>query len=93
MSNNYQRDSCHITLMFYNPSKYYWNLYSYEFYRATVALGGRPHWGKHFNMTFSEVKTLYPDLDKFLEVRKQLDPNGLFLNSLMRDTFGFLDVN
>ena len=77
--------------MMYNPSMFYWNLYYYEFYKVTVPLGGRPHWGKHFNMTFSEVKDLFPMVFTFLNVRKKLDPDGIFLNTLMRKTFGFSD--
>ena len=68
---------------------FYWNLYSYQFYKATLPLGGCPHWGKHFNMTFNEVKNIFPNVSTFLNVRKKFDPDGLFLNSLMRKTFGF----
>ena len=88
MSNNYKVDSCHITKMFYNPSEYYWNTYKSEFYKATLKYRGRPHWGKSFNMTPGEVDELYPKFQEFLNIRKRLDPNGVFLNQLMKDTFG-----
>jgi len=51
-------------------------------------LGGRPHWGKHFSLRRSEVEAMYPDsLDKFRDIRKQLDPKGVFSNSLIHEFF------
>jgi len=51
-------------------------------------LGGRPHWGKHFSLTRAEAEKMYPDsFDKFRQIRKQLDPNGVFGNTLIRDLF------
>jgi FAD/FMN-containing dehydrogenase len=48
--------------------------------------GGRPHWGKHFSLRRSEVEAMYPDsYDKFSQIRKDLDPNGVFGNSLLRE--------
>jgi FAD/FMN-containing dehydrogenase len=52
--------------------------------------GGRPHWGKHFSLTREEVEAMYPDsYDKFREIRQQLDPRGVFGNTLLRDLFDF----
>jgi len=52
-------------------------------------LGGRPHWGKHFSLKRSELEAMYPDsFDKFRQIRKQLDPKGVFSNTLIRQ---FLD--
>lgn len=53
-------------------------------------VGGRPHWGKHFSLRRSEVEAMYPhSYDKFRDIRKQLDPNGIFGNSLLRDLFDY----
>jgi FAD/FMN-containing dehydrogenase len=50
--------------------------------------GGRPHWGKHFTLTRSEAEAMYPDsYDKFRKVRKELDPKGVFSNTLVRQLF------
>jgi FAD/FMN-containing dehydrogenase len=50
--------------------------------------GGRPHWGKHFTLRRSEVEAMYPDsYEKFRQVRKELDPNGVFANTLLRQLF------
>jgi FAD/FMN-containing dehydrogenase len=52
-------------------------------------LGGRPHWGKHFSLRRSEVEAMYGDsLDQFRKLRKQLDPKGVFSNTLLREFFG-----
>ena len=85
---NYKRDSCHITQLFYNPNEYYYNLYSDGFFNATRKYKGRPHWGKAFNMSPEEAHRLYPKLKKFLEIRKKLDPDGIFLNEFLKKTFG-----
>jgi FAD/FMN-containing dehydrogenase len=47
----------------------------------------RPHWGKMGYLDAAGFRAAYPDLDKFLAVRAQLDPNGLFLNDFFRHAF------
>jgi FAD/FMN-containing dehydrogenase len=50
--------------------------------------GGRPHWGKHFSLTRAEVEAMYPDTyEKFRTFRQQLDPRGVFSNTLLRQLF------
>ena len=50
--------------------------------------GGRPHWGKHFTLRRSEVEAMYPDsFEKFRKIRKELDPQGVFSNTLIRRLF------
>jgi L-gulonolactone oxidase len=50
--------------------------------------GGRPHWGKNFTLTRNEVVELYgPSLDEFIRVRRQFDPDNIFVNSFVRDFF------
>ena len=52
--------------------------------------GGRPHWGKHFSLTRREVQEMYPDTyDTFARIRKELDPNGVFGNTLLRELFPY----
>jgi FAD/FMN-containing dehydrogenase len=52
--------------------------------------GGRPHWGKHFSLTRSEVEAMYPDsYEKFRQIRKNLDPDGVFGNTLLRDLLNY----
>ena len=49
---------------------------------------GRPHWGKHHTKTAAEFAGLYPEFETFREARRDLDPEGLFLNEHLRDVFG-----
>jgi L-gulonolactone oxidase len=54
------------------------------------AFGGRPHWGKHFTLTRREVQEMYPDTyDTFARIRQELDPKGVFGNTLLRELFPY----
>ena len=54
------------------------------------AFGGRTHWGKHFTLTRREVQEMYPDTyDTFARLRKELDPKGVFGNTLLRELFAY----
>ena len=42
-------------------------------------LGGRPHWAKNFD-TSKEIPDMYgSDMDQFMKVRNEVDPEGMFL--------------
>lgn len=49
--------------------------------------GGRPHWGKIHTFTGEDLANAYPAFGDFNKIRKQLDPNGMFLNDLFRGIF------
>lgn len=51
------------------------------------AYEGRPHWGKRHTRTTDELRTLYPDFDRFVALRRRLDPNGKFLNGYLKSLF------
>jgi FAD-linked oxidoreductase len=48
---------------------------------------GRPHWGKRHTRTQSELRHLYPEFDRFRELRRKLDPRGKFLNAYLKELF------
>lgn len=50
-------------------------------YDATV------HWGKIHLLTRDRAERLFPELPTFLEVRRELDPQGVFLNDHTRALF------
>lgn len=50
--------------------------------------GGRPHWGKLHTQDSESLKALYPHWDDFQRVRKQIDPDGRFLNKHLASLFG-----
>lgn len=47
-------------------------------------LGGRPHWGKLNVLDVAEWKAAFPLIDRFIAVRRRLDPTGVFLNDWLR---------
>jgi FAD-linked oxidoreductase len=49
---------------------------------------GRPHWGKLHSMDVAALRGVYPHLDRFREIRAQLDPTGKFLNPHLESIFG-----
>ena len=52
------------------------------------AYGGRPHWGKKHTLNAADLQQLYPKWDDFQAIRKQMDPDCIFLNDYLRDLFG-----
>lgn len=59
--------------------------------RGWMALGGRPHWGKMFGLPSEQIDwhALYgADLDSFRAIRRDMDPQGVFLNDFTRLLMG-----
>ena len=52
------------------------------------AHGGRPHWAKKHNLAATDLKLLYPAWDRFLAVRRRLDPGGVFVSPYLRQLLG-----
>ena len=48
---------------------------------------GRPHFGKVNDLTNKKVEKLYPDVNRFLEIRKRYDPFGIFMSPYMKQLF------
>lgn len=52
---------------------------------AIAPVSGRPHWGKQPYLRDAEFyRSVYPRWDDFVELRRQLDPAGTFLNDALR---------
>jgi FAD/FMN-containing dehydrogenase len=68
------------------PGADYWG-----YLRSVDALlsdfSARVHWGKLHFLTPERLHALYPEADKFIEKRRELDPNGTFLNAHLRELF------
>ena len=62
-------------------------------YEATAHLNIRYHWGKHFptDADSDDIKKMYPKYEDFTRIRAVMDPNGVFLNPFLEETFGFRD--
>jgi len=50
--------------------------------------GGRPHWGKKHSLQAKDLAPLYPDWERFLQIKKEMDPHGIFLNDYLKQLFG-----
>lgn len=48
---------------------------------------GRPHWGKLNTLQRDDFAALYPHWQDFEQVRRELDPEGRFLNDYLRSLF------
>ena len=52
-----------------------------------LASGGRPHWGKTFNTEIDFGKLYGENLQQFNRIRREMDPQGIFLNDFTRRVF------
>lgn len=50
--------------------------------------GGRPHWGKRNSKSAATLAPLYPEWDRFQEIRDQLDPQRTFSNAYVNKALG-----
>jgi FAD/FMN-containing dehydrogenase len=68
------------------PGTDYW-----DYLRSVDALlsefSARVHWGKLHFLTPERLHALYPEADKFIALRREFDPDGVFLNSHLRELF------
>jgi len=86
LSPAYGRDSAHISLHVFKGKAYQ------PYFDAMESIfrnhKGRPHWGKLHTLSANELAPLYPMWAKFCNIRKTLDPKGLFMNGYLRQLFG-----
>ncbi|GGJ21389.1 FAD-binding protein [Streptomyces brasiliensis] len=55
---------------------------------ALDAFDPRPHWGKVFTVPAQVLRGRYERLGDFLALARELDPNGTFANTFVRDALG-----
>ena len=47
--------------------------------------GGRPHWAKNFStITGAELQAMYPEMESWVRVRNEVDPEGMFVGDWHR---------
>ena len=56
--------------------------------RIGEEMQGRPHWGKQHWADYTYLRTVYPKLEAFNDLRRSLDPTGTFLNNFLRRSLG-----
>jgi FAD/FMN-containing dehydrogenase len=52
--------------------------YFERFWQVMRPLAARPHWGKEFDHDAAELRPLYPNFDRFLDLRDAVDPQRVF---------------
>ena len=51
--------------------------------------GGKPHWGKHYDVTLDQLTTMDKDsASRFIDVRNKLDPHRMFTNDFLKRLLG-----
>jgi len=86
LSPAYRRDSAYIAVHMYKGMAYD------EYFGAMEGIfkkyNGRPHWGKMHHRTSEELAMLYPKWEDFQNLRREMDPNGTFLNPYLKSLMG-----
>ena len=81
----YRRDSMSIAVHRYFEEDYQ------PYFRTLEPIfrkhGGRPHWGKLNTLNGEDFRRLYPHWDDFAVIRRQMDPEGRFLNPYLSGLF------
>lgn len=52
------------------------------------AYDGRPHWGKVHTLRGEGLLSRYPDAERWLRIRRELDPSGIFLTRYLSGLLG-----
>ena len=82
LSPNYRTATCVISVSG-TPGTDYW-----DYLRSVDALlapfDARVHWGKLHFLTPERLHARYPQAQAFIDVRRELDPQGVFLNDHLR---------
>lgn len=56
--------------------------------RLMLGHGGRPHLGKLIYLEPAQLKSVYPNWDKFNSLRRRMDPSHVFWTKQMEERFG-----
>ena len=68
------------------PGDDYWP-YLRSVDRLLGEFGARVHWGKLHFLTAAQLAERYPESPRFVAIRREFDPEGVFLNDHLRPLF------
>jgi FAD/FMN-containing dehydrogenase len=85
LSSNYGRTTTVISVSGM-PGQDYWP-YLRRVDRLLGEFGARVHWGKLHFLTREQLAERYPESGRFIAIRRELDPDGIFLNDHLRPLF------
>ena len=80
------RATCYVAVHMFERMA--WRAYFGAVEEIMRELGGRPHWGKRHFQSVESLRPLYPDWDRFADVRARLDPSGIFTNAYIERVLG-----
>jgi FAD/FMN-containing dehydrogenase len=86
LSTGYDRENAYVAIhqsVGMPPEEYF-----ADFAEICAAVGGRPHWGKMHPLGAQEFEALYPRFPQVAALRREVDPEGLFLNDHLRSVLG-----
>ena len=86
LSPAYGRESAYIAIHMYKGMP--WKEYFDAMEEIFLAHEGRPHWGKKHSLQAPQLASRYPLWNQFQAMRKQMDPDGIFLNPYLENLFG-----
>lgn len=89
LSTAHGRDTAYVAVHMFKGTPF--ESYFRDVESVMRGLGGRPHWGKMHYLGASELGPLYPEWNTFLDVRRSLDPHGIFVNDYVKRIFGVAD--
>lgn len=80
------RESAYIAVHMYKGIEF--EPYFRSVAEIMASYAGRPHWGKMHWLDDEALESLYPRWGDFIASRRELDPDGVFENSYVRQVFG-----
>ena len=85
LSSNYRTATTVISVSG-QPGRDYWG-YLRTVDRLLGEFGARVHWGKLHFLTPDQLAERYPESARFIAIRREFDPEGVFLNDHLRPLF------
>jgi len=86
LSMNYERESVALHFTWKNRWPEVQHVIS-QVEAVLAPFAPRAHWGKLFNLPATHIRSVYPRIYDFLDLRAQWDPQGKFVNHWMQHTF------
>ncbi len=81
------RDSVSLSIGYAHTSDH-WSVFEDVDRLLVDGFDARAHWGKNHLMTRDRLQATYPRHADFVRIRRELDPNGVFLNDHLRALVG-----
>jgi FAD-linked oxidoreductase len=86
LSTSHARDTCYVAV--HQDPWLHWEPYFRAVEEVMDGYGGRPHWGKRHFQTAATLAPRYPRWSEFQELRRRLDPAGVFANAYIDRVLG-----